>query len=210
MDHVRPLADALPRRLLARRPLLRHAVMTIVWSLIWLAVIAVPILMYAGAIQLTGNIDTVVPDKVYRSATLRADALTAFIRAHHIRTVINLRGSSPGQSWYQDDVRVSAAEHVRLIDIPLSAIHEPNPALMTELIGTLTSAETPMLIHCSSGSDRTGLAAALYELLVENQPPDVAARQLSFYWGHFPWIISPTVAMDNAFAKVVAGLPARN
>ena len=206
VDKSRPLAEMI-RRLLDRSNLLRHGAKLGLWVLIWITAVAVPILIYAGAIQLTGNIDTVVPHKVYRSATLSADDLRAVIRAAHIRTVINLRGEDSSQSWYRDEVRVTNAEHVRQIDLPLSAIREPGPALLVQLTDALQTAETPMLLHCSSGSDRTGLAAALYELLVEKKPPSVAGEQLSFYWGHFPWIISPTIAMDRTFAKVVASLP---
>jgi len=192
------------RRLVSGSPLVRHGVMVAVWALIWVAAIAVPILIYAGGLSATGNIDTVVAHQVYRSATLGPADLRAVIREGRIRTVINLRGANPAQSWYQDDVRVTREENVRLIDLPLSAIHVPSPALLAQLIEALKTAETPMLIHCSSGSDRTGLAAALYELLVLKQPASVARQQLSFYWGHFPWLGSPTTAMDRTFDSVVA------
>jgi protein tyrosine/serine phosphatase len=195
------------RRLFSRHPVLRHVLMLAVWALIWTAAIAAPILIYAGAIQLTGNIDTVERGKLYRSATLSASDLRAVIRAAHIRTVINLRGASPNQSWYQNELKVTEAETVRQIDLPMSAIHEPNPELLAKLVDVLKTAETPMLIHCSSGSDRTGLAAALYEMLVMKKPAKVAEQQLSFYWGHFPWLWSPTIAMDRTFAKVAASQP---
>ncbi len=189
---------------LRARPWLRHCLMLALWTLIWLGVIAAPILLYAGAIQLVGNIDTVEPGRLYRSATLSRHDLDAVIRAAHIRTVVNLRGESLGQSWYEDEIRVTEADHVRLISLPLSAIHEPSPDLLSALVRTLETAEKPMLIHCSSGSDRTGLAAAIYDLIVLKKPVSVAKGQLSFYWGHFPYIVSPTVAMDNTFDKFSA------
>ena len=205
-DTMPPTSTTDRRRLLSRYPLLRHGVMITLWTLVWIAVMALPILIYAGAIQLTGNIDTVDRGKLYRSATLSGPDLRSVIRAAHIRTVINLRGANPNQSWYQDEVKVTEDEHVRLIDLPLSAIHEPDEALLGKLIDALKTSEQPMLIHCSSGSDRTGLAAALYEMLVLKQPSDVARQQLSFYWGHFPWLWSPTIAMDHSFEKVAAQL----
>ncbi len=180
--------------------------MLALWMVIWIAVIATPILIYAGAIQLTGNIDTVERGKLYRSATLSGSDLRAVIRAAHIRTVINLRGSNPNQSWYQDEVAVTNEEHVRRIDLPLSAIHEPNAELLNQLIDALKTSETPILVHCSSGSDRTGLASALYELIVQKKPAYEARQQLSFYWGHFPWLWSPSIAMDRTFDRVAAQL----
>ena len=194
------------RRLLAIVPRwFQHCLFTGLWMLIWLAVIAAPILIYAGAIQLTGNIDTVEPGKVYRSATLSGPELSAFIRDKQIRTVINLRGENANQTWYQDEVRVTRDARVTRIDLPMSAIHEPDAELLGKLITALETSATPMLIHCSSGSDRTGLAAALYEMLVMKKPANEARGQLSFYWGHFPWIVSPTIAMDRTFDGVVAG-----
>src|SRR5262249_28381673 len=45
----------------------------------------------------------------------------------------------------------------------------------------------PALVHCKSGADRAGFAAALYLLMVEKRPLDEAARQLSLLYGHFPF-----------------------
>ncbi len=202
--HSVTLARLKLRDLLARRPLVRHAAMLGMWTLIWLAAIALPILLYAGGLQLVGNIDTVERGKLYRAATLSGPDLDAVIRAAHIQTVINLRGPNPNQPWYQDEVRVTEADHVRRIDLPLSAMHVPGPKLLGDLIDALEHSPGPILVHCSAGSDRTGLAAAIYEMMVERKPVSVARGQLSFYWGHFPYLTSRTGAMDETFASVAA------
>jgi protein tyrosine/serine phosphatase len=60
-------------------------------------------------------------------------------------------------------------------------------------------AEKPILIHCKAGSDRTGLAAALY-LLTVNKPDEAAAEgQLSIRFGHFSLPFLPEYAMDRTF-----------
>jgi hypothetical protein len=51
---------------------------------------------------------------------------------------------------------------------------------------------------------RTGLAAALFELTVMHKPAEIASGQLSFRYGHFPWLMSETDAMDKAFWRVAA------
>ena len=174
--------------------------------MIVVAGISLPILTYAGVLKVTGNIDTVEDDAVYRSGQLSGERLAQLIADRHLRTVINLRGSHPGARWYDDEVKASADANVLHIDLPMSATREPDPALLGQLIDALQTAPKPFLIHCESGSDRTGLASALYRLLALGQPPEVAARQLSFNWGHFPWLGSPTIAMDRTFDKVAAGI----
>jgi protein tyrosine phosphatase (PTP) superfamily phosphohydrolase (DUF442 family) len=199
---------ALLRRALFLAPnWLQHGLFTALWALIWAVLIAIPILAYAGWIQIFGNVDTVVPNKVYRSATLSESTLRSFVAAHGIRTVVNLRGESPGQGWYEGERRLTADMGVQQVDLPMSAIRVPSPELMAKLIDTLKTAPTPMLIHCSSGSDRTGLASGLYLMVVDGVTPQVAKGQLSFYWGHFPWLGSPTIAMDRAFDQYVAAHP---
>ena len=43
----------------------------------------------------------------------------------------------------------------------------------------------PMLVHCKSGSDRTGLAVTLYLHVIKGQPLDEARRALSWKYGHW-------------------------
>ena len=51
------------------------------------------------------NRHSVIPDRVYRSAQPSGGELRDEIRAKKIRTVINLRGVSPGYDWYADEAR---------------------------------------------------------------------------------------------------------
>lgn len=44
----------------------------------------------------------------------------------------------------------------------------------------------PLLIHCKSGADRTGFAAALVLILIEGRPVREATRQLARKHLHFP------------------------
>ena len=44
--------------------------------------------------------------------------------------------------------------------------------------------EYPALIHCKSGSDRTGIAAALYRILILNETVQDAADELHWSYGH--------------------------
>ena len=61
-------------------------------------------------------------------------------------------------------------------------------------------------IHCRIGADRTGLACALFELVVRRRPADLARRQLSWRYGHVPWLDGRSHAMDQAFAEVALAM----
>ncbi|MDR3373297.1 MAG: tyrosine-protein phosphatase [Ancalomicrobiaceae bacterium] len=169
-----------------------------------LAVVAGVLLGWAGAIQLTGNIDTVEAGAVYRSAQLSPERLKRLIDEKQLKTVFNLRGAHRGEDWYDAEKKLLNEAGVALVDVPMSAIHQPNPKVLADLVAALKTARKPFLIHCNSGSDRTGLAAALYDLIVRSMSPGEARRQLSFYWGHFPWLGSGTIAMDETFDAVAA------
>ena len=45
-------------------------------------------------------------------------------------------------------------------------------------------------MHCKSGSDRAGLASAIYLIVVKKVHPRIAARQLSLKYLHLRWYIT--------------------
>jgi protein tyrosine/serine phosphatase len=85
----------------------------------------------------------------------------------------------------------------------MSASKEPDTATIDHLETSIRTAAKPILVHCEAGADRSGLAAAIYELIVARRSPAISARQLSFYYGHFPWLWSRTGAMDRTFDRLV-------
>lgn len=182
------------------KPLWRRAAKTLVGAAIG---VAAGMALWAGYLQLTGNIHEVEPGVLYRSAQLAPERLDSVIRGRHIRTVLNLRGAFPGTPWYEAEVASVRDAGAQLISLPMSATTQPDAALLASLVQTLRTAPRPILIHCNSGSDRTGLASALFELLEEGKPAAEADAQLSFRYGHFPWLTSRTGAMDRTFQQVV-------
>lgn len=181
-------------------PLWRKGLAVIVWPLVIVAALGGS---WAGYLRLTGNIHEVEAGKVYRSGQLGPSQLSSLLRDKGIRTVINLRGENPDRAWYTDELQVAKAASVRHISLPMSANREPDDVLVATLIDSLRTAELPVLIHCEAGADRSGLASALYKLTVQHKSPQEADGQLSFWYGHFPWLTSRTGAMDRTFWKVV-------
>ncbi|MBP0615177.1 tyrosine-protein phosphatase [Jiella sp. KSK16Y-1] len=154
-------------------------------------------------IHLTGNIHTVEAGRLYRSGTLSAGRLERLVETAGIRTILNLRGDE-GRPWYEAERAVARRHGLDFLSFHLSAKHAPDMNTVEELLFVLKTAPKPILVHCRSGSDRAGLVSALYERFVAGKSVSEAERQLSFLYGHFPWLGSRTVAMDEAFAQITA------
>ena len=162
---------------------------------------------YAGYLRVSGNIHAVEPGVLYRSGQLGGGGLDAFIRAYRIRSILNLRGARPGESWYRKEALVAAENGVLYLPLALSAKAVPDTATMVRMEEIMRAAPKPMLVHCEAGSDRSGLASAIFEYAVEGRPSSEASGQLSWIYGHFPWLGSRTDAMDRAFARFVSSWP---
>jgi protein tyrosine/serine phosphatase len=134
--------------------------------------------------RVSKNFYTVEKDKAYRSAQLTREELALSFQHLGIKTVINLRGAKPQSDWYKDEVAVTAEYGVNLVDIGMSARRLPHRPDLLKLLATFETAPRPILIHCKAGADRTGEAAALYQMLYMNKPKAEALKMLNIIYGH--------------------------
>ena len=128
------------------------------------------------------NLHQIAPG-VYRSNQPSARRLRRWSKSLKLRTVLNLRGKS-AQGFYLFEAEACQQLGLTLNDLQMSAKQAPTREKLEALIGLFHTMEKPFLIHCKSGSDRTGLASALYMLLIENRPVAEAQRQLSWRYLH--------------------------
>ncbi len=140
--------------------------------------------LYVGVLHLTGNFHEVIAGQFYRSGQLSAAALSEEVRRYGIKTVINLRGSSPRQ-WYTDEVAEAKQLGITHIDFKMSARKQLTLDKVKTLIALMRDAPKPLLIHCQGGADRSGLAAVIYMNQIAGQNEDLAELQLSPLFGHF-------------------------
>jgi protein tyrosine phosphatase (PTP) superfamily phosphohydrolase (DUF442 family) len=133
------------------------------------------------------NFHVVVPHHCYRCGQPTAASLGEMVRALGIRTVINLRGQNEDEAWYQQEAQAAAELGIPLIDIGLSAYTPPSADEFRALIHALDHSPTPILLHCHSGSDRSGLASAAYLLLKTDTELATASAQIHLRYGHNPW-----------------------
>ena len=139
------------------------------------------------------NFHTVVPGLVYRSGQLRPADLHDRILEYHLRSVINLRGSNPSSRWWREERCLAARLGIHHYDLSIDSLLPPNPKDLGQLIHLLCSCEKPVLIHCKSGIDRTGLLAMICVLLFDpGATPRTAQRQLGLQYGNGWWRQSKT------------------
>ena len=154
---------------------------------------------YSVATILNDNFHEVVAGELYRSAQPGGEALASIKARTGIRTIINLRGANPKAAWYQAEVQESARLGITLVDFRMKASRGLTMEQATALIRVMQKAEKPILIHCQSGIDRTGLASALYLAAIGKVGEEAAEDQLSIRYGHLSLPVLSGFAMDRTF-----------
>ncbi len=132
-----------------------------------------------------GNLGEVCQGQVYRSAQPQ-NGLEKLIQSKHLSSILNLRGGSQGDSWYAHEVELTKANGIDFYDLPMSATSRPGRRQLLILLDLFKHCRYPLLIHCKSGSDRTGLASALYLMTMNQLDPDSALSAFSLTYGHVP------------------------
>lgn len=152
------------------------------------------------------NFHIVSAGRIYRSAQMNADGLSQVIQEQSIKSILNLRGGNSNQDWYQAETSTAQRLGVQHYDFALSASQDVKDEEIDRILETINRAPKPLLIHCKSGADRTGLIGALYLYSIEGKSAESADRELSIFYGHVPYLFwRDTVAMDHSFWRYVRG-----
>ena len=132
------------------------------------------------------NFHAVIPGKIYRSGQMSASHLQSHVETSGIRTIVNLRGANPGESWYRDEIESAQSGGLVHIDLPIDSVF-PTKNELRELTKVLETCPKPVLLHCQSGIDRTGIASAMACLLLDDDcTPELALGQLTWQYGCLP------------------------
>ncbi|HEX3864477.1 MAG TPA: tyrosine-protein phosphatase [Stellaceae bacterium] len=203
-----PPADLKDAKRMRRSPF-RRLLRSLKIGSISLVLFAASVGAWWGIVQYEDNFHAVAAGVLYRSAQPSESDLTMAARQFGVKSVLNLRGAHVGQSWYDEEVAAAAALGLTHYDYGLSAKRFVTTAQIDDILAIIRKAPKPLLIHCKSGADRTGLVAALYRYAEDHATPDQADQELSLAYGHFPYLTSRSVAMDNSFWAFVqdAGVP---
>jgi protein tyrosine/serine phosphatase len=157
---------------------------------------------YVGALQLTGNFHEVLANQLYRSNQPSPGEIETYAKRYGIKSIINLRGKSDSASWYDNEVASATELGIKHVDFRMSASKQLTPSEIEQLADIMRGMPKPILIHCRSGSDRTGLASVIYLNQVAGIDEETAEGQLSLWFGHvgIPYI-SAAYAMDASWEK---------
>jgi len=128
------------------------------------------------------NFAAVAPGRLYRMNHPTPGRLTRLTRRHGLRTLINLRGQTGSGSYALSRER-AARLGLDFIDMSLESRGAPQRERILRLHDIYRTMRAPALIHCKSGADRAGLAAALW-VMFEGGTTAEALRQLSLRFGH--------------------------
>jgi len=127
----------------------------------------------------------VVPGEVYRSGQISRYLIRGVIEQNQIGTIIDLNGPEPSiAADQQAEAEVSESMHVRHYRFPLRGNGTGKIERYADAITTLTNSQhggVPVLVHCASGTQRTGACVVFYRLLVRKERPEAAYQELLRY-----------------------------
>jgi protein tyrosine/serine phosphatase len=159
--------------------------------------------VYLGVQYMQGNFHEVVPGQLYRSGQLSAEQFHEYVTHYHIRSIVNLRGSNEQAAWYRAEVAEARSLSVAHVDFAMSASRETPIDKVDALEAILRDVAKPVLIHCQAGSDRSGLAAAVFMHRIRGVEIEQAEGQVSLFYGHIgvPFL-SRAYPIDETWEKL--------
>jgi protein tyrosine phosphatase (PTP) superfamily phosphohydrolase (DUF442 family) len=178
-----------------QKPLFRGGLRRLFVPGLILLLLILPPSVWAVRLFVFNNAAVVEEGQVYRSSQMSGDDIVQAAQRWKLASILNLRGSHPGEAWYDAEIRAGKEAGVVHYDIPMSARSLPRPEQVRELLDILDKGPYPMLIHCKSGADRTGLASTLFLVEVRNRPLSEASAELTWKLGHLAF--GKTKAMDD-------------
>ena len=117
---------------------------------------------------------------IFRGAQPKPEGY-ATLKAMGVRTVINLRAR------HGEGEAVEAAG-MRYVEIPMSFLRKADPAAVRETLSVMTDpANQPVFVHCSVGTDRTGVVAAVYRMEVDGWSKAEAVAEMESFGYHWIW-----------------------
>lgn len=137
-----------------------------------------------GSDILGPNFHEIDPGRFYRSAQLDQKEFNYYIQKYGIRTIISLRAPKPNETWYQEELAISNKLLVHHYDISMLAEEIPHRQNLIKLLDLYKTVPRPILIHCQGGADRSGEAAAIYQMLYNHKSREEALEMLTIKYHH--------------------------
>jgi protein tyrosine phosphatase (PTP) superfamily phosphohydrolase (DUF442 family) len=141
---------------------------------------------YLANLVFRGNFDEVVPGRFYRTGEVDARKLAELIKKYKIKSVIDLRVNKDEVDQFGVHEREAAqANSAAYYHVPFVGSDARQRVQVEELVSLYDRVETPVILHCSSGTHRTGVASVIWLLTKENASIENAVSQLGVRYGYF-------------------------
>jgi protein tyrosine phosphatase (PTP) superfamily phosphohydrolase (DUF442 family) len=149
--------------------------------LVYVLFLAAP---YFKSALLDHNFHAVVPGRFYRSAEMSGEALGRLIDEHGIKGVLDLRlsGDDPGPDG-ETEADVAARHGAEYRNVSMTSSRTSQRTRILRMLDAFDELPTPILVHCTSGSERSGVASAIWLMEKEHRPPSEARGQLALRYG---------------------------
>lgn len=157
-----------------------------IFLIVFISIVVIYGLFFADG-WIKGNFHVITENRAYRSRQLDKQLLKYYVTKYNIKSIISLRGAEPGKKWYDDELEVCSIYDITHYDLDLAMDKEPKKQDMETLINLFKTVPKPVFIHCLGGSDRTGLAATLWKIVMEKEDKEKASRHMLFFYGHMPF-----------------------
>ncbi len=112
-------------------------------------------------------------------------ARLAQLQALGAASILSLRGWKSAPSVIEAQACADLGLTFRALE--MRATRLPRRDVLLGLLDAFRDMPKPMVMHCKSGSDRTGLASAIYLHAVKGVPLAQARQQLALRYIHNPW-----------------------
>ena len=142
----------------------------------------------------------ILPGKMYRSNQPYPYQIKKDIKNYKIKSIINLRGERHCSSYYLEK-NICTLENIKIYNFPISSRDIPDKNKLIGFKKLIDQVEYPCLMHCKSGADRAGLAAALYLIYKKNYTLKKASRELSLKHLHIK--LTKTGILDHFFSELI-------
>jgi protein tyrosine/serine phosphatase len=143
-----------------------------------------------------------IDNRMYRSSQPSPKQLKVLKKKYGFKTIINLRGEN-GLSAYKLEKEACARLDLDLINFRAYSRNPPEFHEVQTLITLFNKIKYPALMHCKSGSDRTGVVATLYRILHLNESVEQSLKnELHWKYGHIK--SSNTGVLDYFFNQYLS------
>jgi protein-tyrosine phosphatase len=142
---------------------------------------------------------------LYRSGQLTGHQLTAAVKRHGIRTVVNLQ--MPGEELTTER-ELSARLGVDFVNLPMPGDGFGEEWQFREIIKITDDPQRrPVLVHCARGTCRTGAAVAMYRFERDGWTLEDVAAEMRRQTYHYGWLPGYVYAMAKNKPAVVGPRP---